>query len=185
VICVARQPKGQPGFHLSLPHMPVLSNARHERFAQATADGLKGKAAFLKAGFPNGPGASVSANRLRNNAKIGARINELLLSRERIAAHGFAKAIEKTAISKEYVLSRLKENVERAMQYEAPKDGVGNIIGYFEYEGSVANRALELLGKELGMFIERTENKTEIYTISNQPLTEEEWAAQRAEPTSH
>lgn len=29
--------------------------------------------------------------------------------------------------------------------------------GEFRYDGAVANRALELLGKELGMFIERQE----------------------------
>ena len=33
-------------------------------------------------------------------------------------------------------------------------------------DGSVANRALELLGKELGMFVEHSENRNVNYTIS-------------------
>ena len=36
-------------------------------------------------------------------------------------------------------------------------DAQGNPTGVYRYEGTVANRALELLGKELGMFIERKE----------------------------
>jgi hypothetical protein len=36
-------------------------------------------------------------------------------------------------------------------------DGEEEVPGEFVYNGSVANRALELLGKELGMFIDRKE----------------------------
>lgn len=44
-------------------------------------------------------------------------------------------------------------NVQRSMQIIPPnKDG-----GMFRYEGSVANKALELLGKEVGMFVDRKE----------------------------
>ena len=47
-------------------------------------------------------------------------------------------------------------------------------------DGSVVNRALELLGKELGMFIDRTEATNTIYGISDQPMSPEEWAKQYA-----
>ncbi len=45
-----------------------------------------------------------------------------------------------------------------------------------KYDGSVANRALELLGKELGMFTERSENQHTLHDISDQPLTPDQWA---------
>lgn len=68
-----------------------------------------------------------------------------------------AKVEERAIISKEWVISRLVENVERAMQAEAVKDAEGTPTGEYRYEGSVANRALELLGKELKMFVDRKE----------------------------
>jgi len=43
------------------------------------------------------------------------------------------------------------------MQAEAVLNDDGKPIGQYSYQGSVANRSLELLGKELGMFIDRKE----------------------------
>jgi hypothetical protein len=57
------------------------------------------------------------------------------------------------------MIDRLVENVERAMQAEPVRRKVGDreeeVPGEYVYNGSVANKALELLGKELGMFIDR------------------------------
>jgi hypothetical protein len=49
-------------------------------------------------------------------------------------------------------MAKLTENVQRAMQVEPVQDRDGNPTGQYIYQGGVANRALELLGKELGMF---------------------------------
>ena len=49
-------------------------------------------------------------------------------------------------------LRMLTENVRRAMQLEPVRDREGNPVGQYIYQGAVANKALELLGKELGMF---------------------------------
>src|SRR5262249_52701123 len=54
-----------------------------------------------------------------------------------------AKAVEELAITKEWVLAKLKENAINALKVKGGSP--------------VANRALELLGKELGMFIDRAE----------------------------
>ena len=43
-----------------------------------------------------------------------------------------------------------------------------------------ANRALELLGKELGMFVDRSEVDTNIRVISAQPVSEADWEAKYA-----
>jgi phage terminase small subunit len=43
------------------------------------------------------------------------------------------------------------------MTVEPVLDAEGKQTGEFRYQGAVANRALELLGKEIGMFIDRSE----------------------------
>jgi hypothetical protein len=52
---------------------------------------------------------------------------------------------------------KLIANVERAMQAEPVIDAKGVPTGQYVYNGNVANRALELLGKELSMFVDRKE----------------------------
>jgi hypothetical protein len=46
------------------------------------------------------------------------------------------------------------------MQHQAILGADGEETGEYRYEGAVANRALELLGKELGMFISRSKVRT-------------------------
>lgn len=65
--------------------------------------------------------------------------------------------VEKVAIDKKWVIDRLVQNADRAMQTTAVTDDDGNPIGEYHYQGNVANRALELIGKEMGMFVERKE----------------------------
>lgn len=131
--------------------MTTLPNAKHERFAQALADGKTQLEAHGIAGY--------KANRhtgsaLAREPHISARVSEILTERESIQAKGVAKAIERTAINKAWIIDRLVENVERAMQAEPVyRDGVAT--GEYQYAGSVANKALELLGKEVGMFVDR------------------------------
>jgi hypothetical protein len=134
--------------------MPALSNPRQERFAQLLARGKNASEAYELAGYkPNGGNAS----ELKNSERVSNRVAELLAEKERIHQRATERAIERTALSREWVLERLVENAERAMQARAVLDGNGKEVGEYEYQGSVANRALELLGKELGMFIDRKE----------------------------
>jgi phage terminase small subunit len=74
------------------------------------------------------------------------------------------KACERLEIGPEYVLDRLKTNAERAMQHEAVRDREGNEIGEYVYQGAVANRALELIGKAQTMFTEKVEHSGAIRT---------------------
>lgn len=64
---------------------------------------------------------------------------------------------DKAVLTEEWVISRLMTNVERAMQAEAVRNGDGEASGEYKYEGNVANRALELLGKKLGIFVEKVD----------------------------
>ena len=69
----------------------------------------------------------------------------------------FQARSDRTNATQDWVLERLEENVERAMGRVPVLDREGNETGEWTYQGSVANRSLELLGKHLGMFPNRTE----------------------------
>ena len=60
-------------------------------------------------------------------------------------------------MSVDWVLPMLKENAERAMQVRPVLDIRGQATGEYSWDGNVANRALELIGKHLGMFVEKRE----------------------------
>jgi phage terminase small subunit len=88
--------------------MPILKNAKHERFAQGISEGMSGADAYIWAGYAsNANAAAVSATRLLKDAKIKARIAELLKRREDIEIKATEKAVNKLAISKERILSEL------------------------------------------------------------------------------
>ena len=149
--------------------MGVLKNPRWERFAQEIASGKNATngRAYLAAGFQIRPDlAKQNALKLLRRPEVNARIDELrdlATHVERRAADVAAERLgEDWAIKKEWVTDRLREIVERSM-----KAG--------EFNGNVACRALELLGKEVGMFVDRTETRNVNYGISDQPMTPEEW----------
>jgi hypothetical protein len=54
--------------------MPVLSNARHERFAQGLAKGLPANKAYVEAGFAANDSNAI---RLKENADVQARLREI------------------------------------------------------------------------------------------------------------
>jgi hypothetical protein len=97
---------------------------------------------------------------LRPFGVISERVSELLAEREKVHGQATAVAIERVALTKTWVLDKLIENVGRAMQQQAVTLRDGTETGEYVYDGAVANKALELLGKELGMFISRSEVRT-------------------------
>lgn len=117
--------------------MPVLQNSKHELFAQARAQGQSATAAFVSAGYAANDS---NAARLNGNERVRARVEEIQ-----------AVGADKAGLTIEWVLSGLRSNYERAMQAEEIRNADGG-TGEYKYEGSVANKALELIGKHLGMF---------------------------------
>lgn len=133
--------------------MPQLENVRHEKFARLVAAGEPASKAYVDAGYAASTDRSAESagSRLLSNVEVAARIAEIRAELE--------QAAQKAAtVTKEWIVEKLRENALRAMQAQPVTDSKGNPTGEYTYQGSVANRALELLGKEIGMFVERTEN---------------------------
>lgn len=134
--------------------MPTLSNAKHERFAQGIASGKKADQAYVDAGYAPDRG---HASRLASQGSIRQRVSEILSPGAERITESVVEGAEKVNLTKQWVLDRLIENASRAMQ-AVPVMSKDGPTGEFRYDGSVANRSLELLGKELGMFVDRKES---------------------------
>ena len=102
--------------------------------------------------------ATKAAVRAGYSEKTAGQIGHENLKKPQIAAalqEARSARSERTELTQDWVLSRLVENVQRAMQAEPVRDREGNPTGEYTYQGSVANKALELVGKHLGMFADR------------------------------
>jgi phage terminase small subunit len=110
--------------------MPVLKNPKHELFAQELAKGKNAAEAYRLAGYTEN---RFNASRLKTTENVQQRIAE-------IQAGMLHDDLEKRALNREWVLDKLLKNIERG-------EAKGDING--------VNRALELIGKELHMFVDR------------------------------
>jgi len=110
--------------------MPILNNPRHEHFATLIASGLDPTNAYIAVGYSR-KSAHASANRLQRNATVSARLTELKVA---VAE----RTIEKAAVDRAWVVSRLMSNVERCRQAEPVIDR----------EGKLAQRHVGLLNAE-------------------------------------
>ena len=126
-----------------MPGRP-LTNSKHEHFAHLVTKGESPARAYVLCGYSE-HGALQSGNRLLRKPDVAARVEELKTAVSE-------RQIERMAVDRSWVMAQLTENVQRAMQVSPVRDREGNPTGQYIYQGGVANRALELLGKELGMF---------------------------------
>src|SRR6266567_1964853 len=115
--------------------MPILNNPRHERFAQLLATGQNPAQAYATVGYEE-KGSYTCGPRLLKRTEIKARVDEL---RQQVAR----SAVDAAALNRQFVLTELMDNAIKAKENQ---------------EWSASNRALELLGKELGLFVERSEH---------------------------
>jgi phage terminase small subunit len=124
--------------------MPVLENAKHEHFAQAVAGGSTLTDAAISAGY-SPASARQQGSTLCTKHDIAERIAELQATIIQVA-------VSESGLDKAWVMKKLEANVNRAMQAELVIDAQGANAGMYTYQGNVANKALELIGRELGMF---------------------------------
>jgi len=115
--------------------MAALRNTKHELFAERVAAGQTPAQAYVAAGY-EGKTAYTCGPRLLRRTEVRARVNEL----QKTVAQ---TAVTRAAMNREFVLKELMDNALQAKQNQ---------------EWSASNRALELLGKELGLFVDRSDH---------------------------
>jgi phage terminase small subunit len=117
--------------------MPILFNSRHEAFAHNLAMGQTIDAAYSGAGYSANSG---NASRLNGNERVIARVDELMALVQKMRS----RSLHAVVLDRQWVVQQLIEVVFTAKAQEKP-----DLAG--------ANKALHLLGLELGMFVERKE----------------------------
>lgn len=120
-------------------------NPKQRRFVDEYLQDSNATQAAIRAGY-----SERTANQIGPRLLVNVGISAEIAQRQ-------AAMSENAGISAEWVLERLRENVDRSMTAEPVRDRDGNETGEYVYQGSVANRALELLGKHVGMFTDRHE----------------------------
>ena len=142
---------------------------KQQAFVKEYIVDLNATQAAIRAGYSEKTASETGYENLRK-PQIAAAIEEAMNSRSK-----------KTEISAEWVLNNLKEIAERCMQGIPVTDREGNETGEWKFEHSGANKSLELIGKHLGMFIDKQEVKSEhsgsIQFVSNTPdvVSADEW----------
>ncbi len=119
--------------------MGILLNQQHETFSQEIAKGTGVAKAYVVAGYPPNKG---NAYRLRPVPKRGccARIAELTAARSEMAARDALTAAERAGLDSYWVMRRLRTNA---------------VLAARRGDTAASNRATELIGKHLGMFVDK------------------------------
>jgi hypothetical protein len=132
--------------------MPVLENVKWERFAQYLASGVNKTVAYGKAGFSQR--SSSRASGLSRHPEIAQRVQEISAEKTKRSEAAWQDRAEREAISRDWVIAELIDNVHLAKRPPPSTDNEGNAVAG-KMDLSAANKALHLLGMELGMFVER------------------------------
>ena len=112
--------------------MGLLNNPRQEHFAQLVATGQSPAQAYGAAGY-EGKTAHTCGPRLLKRREVRSRVTEL----QQTAAQ---TSVRRVALNRERVMNRLSQ-----LSHEAQQKG----------QFSAAVRCEELIGKQLGMFVQR------------------------------
>lgn len=138
--------------------------AKQEKFCEEYMIDLNATQAAIRAGYSEHTASEIGYENL-SKPQIGERIAEVKAERS-----------ARTLVNADYVIRGLLKVHERCMQEEAVMafnhdSKVMEETGEFKFEHSGANKSLELLGKHLGLFVDKSETKHSI-DLSN--LSDEE-----------
>jgi hypothetical protein len=132
--------------------MGILLSQRQEAFCQAVAKGETVAKAYAIAGYPPSKG---NAYRLRLRERVTARIDELLAARTAEAQRQALTAAEKAGLDHLWVLRTLRRN---------------SVMAARRGDQAASNRATELIGKHLGMFIDKKQIDISVIDDSDEYL---------------
>jgi len=145
--------------------MPALSNPRWEIACQAMASGKMSQAeAYVSAAGGKIKKDKATAARFFNRPEIKTRVEELIADRHATDRQIAQRAAAEAEIDRAWIMRNLRHNALSAMRgspmYDRNgarlRDNEGN-YRYTKPDHMSANRALELMGREIGMFINRHE----------------------------
>ncbi len=113
---------------------------RQARFAEEYLVDLNATQAALRAGYSPST-ARAQGYRLLRNPQVARAIERAMAERSR-----------RTGIEADWVLARLKAVAQRCLAAEPVRDRKGQATGEYRFDAKGAIKALELMGKHLGMF---------------------------------
>jgi hypothetical protein len=154
------------------------------KFARGLADGMSQASAFSAAGYrPSDSNAST----LARSPAIVEEIRRLARGRAEVEQKALGFAIEKAGLSKAWVIERLMRNaaiclgeetitIREQVRLRGEESKVVE-LEVTQRDAGAANRALELLGREIGMFVDKTVS-TVRHVISDKPMSKADWAAE-------
>lgn len=127
--------------------MPMLSNARYERFAQGIAKGKSQPDAYVYAGYnPSAKNKDTNAGHVARRPEVAARVAELL-----------AKQQQRIGVTVDALVLELDEMFKLAKRTKQPAAGVGAILAK---------------GKLLGLITDRVESETTVRKPARRPTSE-------------
>lgn len=146
---------------------------KQKKFADEYLVDLNATQAAIRAGYSE-QSASVQACKLLKKGNIASYINT---KREVLA--------EKSEIDAVWVLKNLQEVAEKCMTarpvmkwdygekclvQETVTDQNGDEVGVYQFDSQGANRALELIGKHLGMFTDKLQIEGKLLSMEHVPI---------------
>ena len=152
---------------------------QQQRFVEEYLIDLNATQAAIRAGYSQKTAYS-QGQRLLKNVEIGKTISEAQKKRE-----------ERTNITQDYVLQSITETIERCKQAVPVLDKKGNplmietaggeLAPAYTFQAANVLKGSELLGKHLGMFVDRSQINQTVNVVSADPMTEDDWEAQHTE----
>lgn len=134
---------------------------RQQRFRDEYLVDLNGTQAAIRAGY-SAQTAEAAASRLLRNVKVSEGIKVAMKERER-----------RTEITADYVLSTIRDTVERCRQAEPVLNRDGEPTGEYRFDAQAVLKGTELLGKHLKMWTDKVETTSDM-RVQLQQLSDEE-----------
>lgn len=126
---------------------------KQEAFCREYLIDFNGTQAAIRAGYSEATAGVIASENLKK-PNVASRMKELIAERSK-----------RTEITADYVLSTIKETVERCLQREPVYefiDGEKVPTGEWKFEHSGALRGAELLGKHLKLFTDKIEHSGKV-----------------------
>jgi phage terminase small subunit len=125
----------------------VALTPKQERFVAEYLIDLNATAAYKRAGYDaKGKSAEVNASRLLSNDKVAQAVKSAIDKRS-----------DDLGIDAKYVLTTIRNTIERCSQAVDVRDKDGESIGEYKFDSGAVLKGAELLGRHLKMFTDKAE----------------------------